>query len=127
MSAPLGYPNSCLQPLSDIGSCDACQQGMGGVWFDAVDNTAAPIVWRQRFPADVAAMLVTANNPAGTISISDLELAGVIAHTDVVTRLRDVRERTLWIASDNRAAVAWATKGSATSLARRRSISSVTV
>ena len=64
-------------------------------------------------------MLITTDNPAGTISISDLELAGVIAHTDVVARLRDVRERTLWIACDNRAAVAWATKGSATSLAAR--------
>jgi hypothetical protein len=63
--------------------------------------------------------LVTSDNPSGSISISDLELTGIIAHQDVLATTRDVRERTIWTASDNRAAVAWATKGSATSLAAR--------
>lgn len=27
---------------SDIGACDACQQGMGGVWFDNLDPTSPP-------------------------------------------------------------------------------------
>lgn len=91
----------------------------GGVWFDALDDTTPPLLWRQRFPPHVAAALVTSDNPAGTLSISDLELTGVIAHADVLAQDRDVRERTIWLASDNRAAVAWATKGSATSLAAR--------
>ena len=104
---------------SDIGACDACQVGMGGVWFDVLDDRAPPLVWRQRFPESIANNLVTAANPTGTISISDLELAGVIAHQEVLSSVRDVRERTIWIGSDNQAAVAWATKGSATSLAAR--------
>ena len=105
---------------SDVGACDACQQGMGGVWFDALDPTAAPIVWRQPSPPHVSASLVTFDNPTGTVSISDLELTGVVAHQDILAHTRDVTERTVcWVASDNRAAVAWATKGSATSLAAR--------
>ena len=63
--------------------------------------------------------LPRSDNPTGTLSISDLELTGVLAHTDVLTQDYNVRKRTIWLASDNRAAVAWATKGFATSLAAR--------
>jgi hypothetical protein len=48
---------------SDIGACDACQVGMGGVWFDALVPTAAPVVWRHRFPANIARALVTSPSP----------------------------------------------------------------
>ncbi|KAI2491522.1 hypothetical protein MHU86_23050 [Fragilaria crotonensis] len=104
---------------SDIGACDACQHGMGGVWFDALDPTAPPILWRSRFPQHIRSALVTADNPSGLVSISDLELTGVIAHADVLARHRDITERTIWLASDNTAAVAWSNKGSATSLTAR--------
>jgi hypothetical protein len=104
---------------SDVGACDACQTGMGGVWFDALNPLASPIVWRQRFPVRVARQLVTSDNRHGAITISDLELTGMIAHKDILAQLRDVAERTVWIASDNRAAVAWSAKGSATSMAAR--------
>lgn len=53
------------------------------------------------------------------VSISDLELAGIIAHKDILAQAHDIGERTIWIASDNRTAVSWATKGSAISLAAR--------
>ncbi|KAI2501863.1 hypothetical protein MHU86_12628 [Fragilaria crotonensis] len=104
---------------SDIGACDACRTGMGGVWFDAVDPSSAPVLWRHRFPANIADSLITADHPRGSLSISDLELAGVVAHKAVLASMRDVAERTVWLASDNRAAVAWSNKGSATSLAAR--------
>ena len=104
---------------SDIGACDACQIGMGGVWFDTLDPNTPPVLWQQRFPEHISADLVTSENPQGKISISDLELTGVIAHKDVLAATREVWERTMWIASDNQAAVAWAAKGSATSVAAR--------
>ena len=104
---------------SDIGSCDACRYGMGGVWFDALDPDAAPLLWRFHFPSHISDALVTADNPKGSLSISDLELTAVIAHTGVLATHRDVRERTVWIASDNRAAISWSNKGSSTSLAAR--------
>lgn len=103
---------------SHVGASNACQVGMGGVWLGS-DPSAAPIVWRQRFAPHVANALVTSANRHGTVSISDLELAGMIAHKDVLAQVQDVRERTIWIASDNRAAVSWSTKGSCTSVAAR--------
>ena len=105
---------------SDIGACDACRTGMGGVWFDALDASALPIVWLQRFPAHIAGNLVTVSHRSGTLSISDLELTGMIAHENILAQARDVTERTIWLASDNQAAaVSWSGKGSATSLAAR--------
>ena len=44
---------------------------------------------------------------------------GILAHTAVLSHDRNVQERTVWIASDNRATVAWATKGLAMSLTAR--------
>ena len=105
---------------SDVGACDACRHGMGGVWLDALDPATAPIVWRYHFPPGILSALVTADNPTGNITISDLKLAGMIAHKDVLAHHRDVVERTLWVASNNRAAVAWSSqKGSGTSVAAR--------
>lgn len=43
----------------------------------------------------------------------------MIAHKDVVAQHRDVGERALWMATDNRAALSWSAKGSATSTAAR--------
>ena len=92
---------------------------MGGVWFDLLDDQLPPILWREQFPEALSRSLITADNPKGTVSISDFELAGVLAHQDLLCAKRDVRERTIWIASNNRAAVSWATKGSSTSMTAR--------
>jgi hypothetical protein len=104
---------------SHVGACDACQAGMGGVLWLSTTDGQPPIVWRQRFAPPVSRALITADSRSGTLSISDLELAGIIAHKDVLVHAHDVRERTLWIASDNRAAISWSEKGSATSRAAR--------
>ena len=110
-----------LVPLSpsDVGACDACREGMGGVWFDALDVDAPPILWRTRFPATIRSTLVTSECREGSLSISDLELAATIAHKAVLASQRHVHERTVWLHSDNRAAVAWAAKGSSTSSTAR--------
>ena len=100
---------------SDTGACDTCRVGMGGVWFDALDTGGPPIVWRSKFPVLIQAALITAECPRGTLSTSDLELAGTIAHKDVLAQARHVQERTIWVAGDNRASLSWATKGSSTS------------
>ena len=102
-----------------IGASDACQRGMGGVWFDESAAPHAPIVWRYAFPSPIQNAMVTPTNPNGTISISDLELAALIAQKDILATHHDVAERTLWIATDNRAALSWSDKGSATSTAAR--------
>ena len=105
-------------PPKAVGASDACQRGMGGVWLDA-HSQLPQLVWRQEFPSHVSAALVSDRNPSGSLSISDLELSAIIAHKDILARSRDVRERTIWIASDNQAAVSWSQKGSSTSVAAR--------
>ena len=112
----LAHRSTRLQELTPsapiaIGASDACRLGMGGVWLFP-DPNIAPIVWRQSSPNHIVKKLITADHRGGTVSISDLELAGIIAHKDAVAH---AREHTLWIASDNRAAVLWSTKGSSTS------------
>ena len=105
-------------PPAFLGASDACRMGMGGVWL-CPTHSHPPTVWRHRFPAAVVAALVTSDNPAGSISISDLELAAMIAHKDVLAATHSVTERTLWLATDNRAALSWSDKGSSTSLGPR--------
>ena len=104
------------QPVA-VGACDASQRGMGGVWFSPEHP---PILWRAAFPAAVQRELVTSTNRKGSLSISDLELAGTVAHKHVIsTTLPSVAERLLWLTGDNRASLSWASKGSATSTAAR--------
>ncbi|KAI2512522.1 adenylate kinase [Fragilaria crotonensis] len=63
--------------------------------------------------------LVTSDNRQGTVSISDLELAGTLAHKDILARLTCVAECPIWLAGDNRASLSWATKGSSTATTAR--------
>jgi hypothetical protein len=98
-----------------LGACDACQQGMGGVMFlPAEDGIPEPVLWRAPFPLEIQQQLVSWANPAGTITNSDLELAGTIAHHDILVHASDVRECTIATLTDNTPAQAWQGKGSAT-------------
>ncbi|KAI2509948.1 hypothetical protein MHU86_4513 [Fragilaria crotonensis] len=101
-----------------FGACDACGRGMGGVWFRP---NQGPIVWRATFPRAIQRALVTSDNRSGTLSISDLELAGTLAHKHALVQCNPaaVAERLIWMAGDNRASLAWATKGSSTTRSAR--------
>jgi hypothetical protein len=101
--------------LCTAGACDACQQGMGRVLFlPSVHGDFEPLLWRAPFPAHVQAQLVSWLNPDGTITNSDLELAGTIAQHDVLAHAADVRECTIATLTDNMPAQAWQHKGSTT-------------
>ena len=65
---------------SDIGACDACQVGMGGIWFDNLDPRTPPFMWQQSFPVRVANALITSQNPHGSLSLLDFKLMGCL-HT----------------------------------------------
>ena len=113
-------------PPSYYGAMDAAKEGMGGVWFPPLNRgpplsiqqpRAArlhrPILWRARFPPKIQAQLVSQDNPAGSITNSDLELAGAIAQDDVLSSaLPDVAHLSTCTFSDNTPAVSWKTKGS---------------
>ena len=112
-----------LVPLlpSALGHHDASGVGAGGVWFPAQGlqprgcQTSSPLLWRYQWPKDVASRLITDKNPHGTISISDLELAGGLLHLDVLCQHYAVPERTILSKTDNLATLFWQRKGSTTS------------
>jgi hypothetical protein len=70
---------------STQGACDASKKGLGGVHFVPLPNgDLKPILWRQTWPTSVSAKLVSTDNPRGSVTNSDLELAATIAQFDVL-------------------------------------------
>jgi hypothetical protein len=123
-----------IVPQSDpelLGAQDASGDGMGGVWFPAstslaerpVTGSAAkssttdstgPLLWLAKFEADITRDLVSYQNPSGTITNSDLELAASLVQHDIAAHGFDIRERTIASGSGNTPTVAWQSKGSTT-------------
>lgn len=102
-------------PIRVAGTCDACQQGMGGVLFLPTPETDfQPLLWRSEFPPCIRDQLVSWSNPTGTITNSDLELAGTIAQHDILAQAADIRECSIATFTDNTPAQAWQHKGSTT-------------
>ena len=114
-------------PPSYLGTVDAAKEGMGGVWFPPLrpkpleiqyprkHQLQGPILWRARFPKQVQDLLVSQDNPRGSITNSDLELAGAVAHDDVLaTSAPRIAHASTCSFSDNTPAVSWKTKGSTT-------------
>ena len=97
------------------GTADASGLGMGGIWFSG-DPKFTPFLWRSPFAAAIQSRLITDDNPTGSISNSDLELAGQIAAQDALLQQYDCRERTISLCTDNVSARAWQRKGSRSTL-----------
>jgi hypothetical protein len=102
-----------------VGASDASRGGMGGVWLPPPMaqrlpgvTYPPPLVWREAFPKAVQLDLVSFENPLGSISNSDLELAGNLCHQDVLVNATPCDELTLASLSDNTPAVAWMKRGS---------------
>ena len=98
-----------------LGPADACGLGMGGVWLSA-DPAFHPVLWRAEFPLNIQTALVSTDNPLGTITNSDLELAAQIAHQDILVQQHDCRERTIGTLTNNIPTRSWQRKGSTTTL-----------
>ena len=111
-----------LVPLlaSAVGHHDASGEGAGGGWFPSDHlpirdgHKRGPFVWRLKWPEHIVQQLITDKNPLGTISISDLELAGGLLHLDALAQAYDIRERTVLSKTDNLATLFWQRKGSTT-------------
>lgn len=98
------------------GACDAAGAGMGGVHFVPTTSSEIPLLWRQPFPDWIRKRLSSFKNPKGDVTNSDLELAGSIAHNDVLAQAADVCEQTTHNSYDNIATVFWQRKGATTTL-----------
>ncbi|KAL7526950.1 hypothetical protein ACHAXR_005745 [Thalassiosira sp. AJA248-18] len=109
-----------LSPVAD-GHHDASGAGAGGVWYPGDNirpregtNPAQPVLWRLEWPQWVRDALVSSDNPLGTITNSDLELAGGLLHLACIVSMFDVRERTVLSRGDNLNTTFWERKGSTT-------------
>ena len=62
---------------SYISYTDDCKIGAGGVWCSGT-SYLKPFLWQVEWPRDIQDSLVTVENPNGSITINDLELAGTL-------------------------------------------------
>ena len=128
MKRPTHLAEVVPTPPTYFGSVDAAKPGMGGIWFPPLSKSLPfsiqkpahsrlqnPILWRAQFDSRIQDRLVSSHNPHGSITNSDLELAGAIAHDDVLVQsIPDPTHITSCTFSDNTPAIAWKTKGSTT-------------
>jgi hypothetical protein len=109
-----------LAPSAE-GHHDASGKGAGGAWFpgDTLQpregwQADIPVLWRLELPDYITRLLVTSDNPTGTITNSDLELAGGLIHLEALAQTFDTRERTIVSKGDNLNTTFWERKGSTT-------------
>jgi hypothetical protein len=108
-------PTSVLELTPDnpwfIGYVDASKQGVGGVWVSGT-KTIQETVWKQEWPEAIQDAFVSAQNKKGTISISDLEMAGVLLAWLVLENISPLplQHSHIGIFCDNTPAVAWASR-----------------
>jgi len=89
---------------TNVVTIDASKQGMGGLWVPTFHTNTEPeagndgglYVWQAPFPSYVQDQLVSIESPRGCITNSNLELAGVIVHTDVLACQHPLHYNELW-------------------------------
>ena len=115
-SRPTSVRELVQTPPAFVGYVDACAFGAGGVWFSG-SATIQPTVWRIQFPKYIIANLVSDKNPTGTLTNSDLEMAGLLCQWLVLECISpsSLKYKTIGIFSDNTPTVAWANKLSSSS------------
>jgi hypothetical protein len=108
----------CLvpNPPSFLGAVDASGAGVGGFWLSTpYTSPIHPMVFQQKFPSAVTDNFVTASNPSGTLTNSNLELAALVLGAAVLRHYHPTQHANLSCADDNSAAVRWCNKGSTSS------------
>ena len=90
-----------------IGVQDASGQGVGGVVFGE-NMECPPTVFRYEWPDDIKQNIVTGTNRRGSITNSDLEMAGLLLTWLVMEDVcGNLRERRTAVFSDNDPTVSW--------------------
>jgi hypothetical protein len=74
-------PTSVLQLVKNwpdyVGHSDACRLGAGGTWNNGLKEIE-PFLWQVPWPQEVQNELISDKNPTGSLTINDLELAGMV-------------------------------------------------
>ena len=107
-------PSSVLQLVTSypdyIGYSDSCKLGAGGAWCSGLKEISS-FLWQVEWPLEIQAMLQTEQNPEGSLTINDLELAGAALNL-LALECQEVnlKYHHLGLFIDNTSAVAWAYK-----------------
>ena len=89
------------------GIVDASKEGVGGVVF-GITHACVPTVFRMEWPKEVRDQLQTDDNPGGTITNSDLEMAGLVLIWLVIEFVvKNLRHKHVLLLSDNSPSVGW--------------------
>ena len=107
-------PPSCAPSRQQPSDCAPLGQQFPGCAPLGQQPFCSPIVWRVTWPKTISAALVSRDNPTGTITNSDLELAGAFLHHACAAACFDIRERTVKSSTDNTPTLYWERKGSTT-------------
>ena len=89
-----------------VGITDASGHGLGGVIVGEC-NGVPPTVFRLEWPEDIKQSIVTDDNPNGTITNSDLEMAGLLMLWLVMEDVCNVEHAHVALFSDNSPTVHW--------------------
>jgi hypothetical protein len=108
------HPTHVNELVADMphyaGYHDAAAEGAGGVWFLLTDDMP-PSVWQEAFPHDIATDVISDDNPAGSITNSDLELAAeVLAIGVILEEAPTIRHAPLGTLCDNTPIISWVEK-----------------
>jgi hypothetical protein len=96
-------------PPTYQGFVDASKWGAGGVWFGGTKQLI-PIVWFYEWPQTIRNQFCLASNKIGSLTISDLELTGILLQWLVLEHVVDMstlRDASVSIWCDKLPAVAW--------------------
>ena len=89
-----------------VGITDASGHGLGGIIIGE-GKTVTPIVFRWQWPQDISDSIVSDANPTGTITNSDLEMAGLLMLWLVMEEVCEVKDSHVALFSDNSPTVHW--------------------
>ena len=90
-----------------IGIVDASSHGVGGVVLGELSGIP-PTVFRLQWPSDVTDALASVQNPRGSLSISDLEMAGILLLWLCLEGItQNIAHKHIAFFSDNSPTVSW--------------------
>ena len=96
-----------------IGYMDSSKSAVGGVWTNGTKSLKEQWVWRLEWPQEVQNQLVSESNPSGTISINDLEMAGILLGWLALEYIiPDLKHAHIGMFCDNMSTVSWTNKKS---------------
>ena len=107
------HPSLVLQLVQNIpdyiGHSDSCGIGTDSLWNSGL-KYLKPFLWQFRWPEDIRKCLISSTNPNGSLTINDLELAGLVLNWLALECQPNVHVAFHHVGAlcDNTSVVAWA-------------------